>query len=417
MAGYGTPIRLIFDDPVAMGEFGYSGGMELMAESIAIGVDRSVGGNPMPFTGGKRFALDLNLSNSLIQIDGIFTDDDMSRRTTSTGVKATANIDFGMEMGAAMQFNAAQGATALTTSRLSSIEKIQVNDVAGNTYTITFSLTGSVGTISGSSTTRDIVIYDGSSTYITSAALATAFATAIGQASSNAVTGVAGESDYLGSGNNTKVTLTQGSTGVVDGLGISFHSRSLSGINQIYIQHIGFSGGVSTSSAKSAGDKVQDLYGILNNTARRGSAILGGAVIGGAAVVATVASGGTAAIAAAGGTIAGGAAVGGVGAAALGLFTTKGDYPIGIQIPYNSMIQAADGDKYAVRNFIVPTGVSKTIADKMSDGNANPASVEFDTEDNMTGIQGTVNSFTAVYDAGEQVYGFKLTFVPIDSIL
>ena len=412
MAGYGTPIRLIFDDPVAMGEFGYSGGMELMAESIAIGVDRSVGGSPMPFTGGKRFALDLNLSNSLIQIDGIFTDDDLSRRSSlTTGAKATAEIDFGVEMGAAMQFNAAQGVTALTTSRLSSIEKIQVNDVAGNTYTITFSLTGTVGTISGSSTTRDIVIYDGSSTYITSAALATAFATAIGQASSNAVTGVAGESDFLGSGNDTKVTLTQGSTGVVDGLGISFHSRSLSGINQIYIQHIGFSGGVATPSAKSAGDKVQDLYGILNNTARRGSAILGGAVIAGATAAAVVATGGTAGIAI------GAAGVAGGGTAAVGLFTTKGDYPIGIQIPYNSMIQAADGDKYAVRNFIVPTGVSKTIADKMSDGNANPASVEFDTEDNMTGIQGTINSFTAVYDAGEQVYGFKLTFVPIDSIL
>ena len=412
MAGYGTPIRLIFDDPVAMGEFGYSGGMELMAESIAIGVDRSVGGSPMPFTGGKRFALDLNLSNSLIQIDGIFTDDDLSRRSSlTTGVKATAEIDFGVEMGAAMQFNAAQGVTALTTSRLSSIEKIQVNDVAGNTYTITFSLTGTVGTISGSSTTRDIVIYDGSSTYITSAALATAFATAIGQASSNAVTGVAGESDFLGSGNDTKVTLTQGSTGVVDGLGISFHSRSLSGINQIYIQHTGFSGGVATPSAKSAGDKVQDLYGILNNTARRGSAILGGAVIAGATAAAVVATGGTAGVAI------GAAGVAGGGTAAVGLFTTKGDYPIGIQIPYNSMIQAADGDKYAVRNFIVPTGVSKTIAEKMSDGNANPASVEFDTEDNMTGIQGTINSFTAVYDAGEQVYGFKLTFVPIDSIL
>ena len=81
------------------------------------------------------------------------------------------------------------------------------------------------------------------------------------------------------------------------------------------------------------------------------------------------------------------------------------------------MIQAADGDKYAVRNFLVPTGRRKQIADKMSDGNSNPASVEFDTGDNMTGIQGTVNSFTAVYDAGEQVYGFKLTFVPIDIIM
>ena len=412
MAGYGTPIRLIFDDPVAMGQFGYSGGMELMAESIAIGVDRSVGGSPMPFTGGKRFALDLNLSNSLIQIDGIFTDDDLSRRSSLvTGAKATAEIDFGVEQRNANQYNATLGIASLVTSRLSTIEKVEVKDVAGNTYTITFSLTGSVGTISGSSTTRDIVVFDGSSTYITSAALATQFASAIGLASSNAVTGVVGESDFLGSGNDTKVTLTQGSTGVMEGGGIQLFTRSISGINTAHLYHSAFSGGVATPSAKSAGDKVQDLYGILNNTARRGSAILGGAVIAGATAAAVVATGGTAGIAI------GAAGVAGGGTAAVGLFTTKGDYPIGIQIPYNSMIQAADGDKYAVRNFIVPTGVSKTIAEKMSDGNANPASVEFDTGDNMTGIQGTINSFTAVYDAGEQVYGFKLTFVPIDSIL
>jgi hypothetical protein len=412
MAGYGTPIRLIFDDPVAMGAFGYSGGMELMAESIAIGVDRSVGGSPMPFTGGKRFALDLNLSNSLIQIDGIFTDDDLSRRSSLvTGAKATAEIDFGVEQRNANQYNATLGIASLVTSRLSTIEKVEVKDVAGNTYTITFSLTGSVGTISGSSTTRDIVVFDGSSTYITSAALATQFASAIGLASSNAVTGVVGESDFLGSGNDTKVTLTQGSTGVMEGGGIQLFTRSISGINTAHLYHSAFSGGVATPSAKSAGDKVQDLYGILNNTARRGSAILGGAVIAGATAAAVVATGGTAGIAI------GAAGVAGGGTAAVGLFTTKGDYPIGIQIPYNSMIQAADGDKYAVRNFIVPTGVSKTIAEKMSDGNANPASVEFDTGDNMTGIQGTINSFTAVYDAGEQVYGFKLTFVPIDSIL
>ena len=116
MAGYGTPIRLIFDDPVAMGAFGYSGGMELMAESIAIGVDRSVGGSPMPFTGGKRFALDLNLSNSLIQIDGIFTDDDLSRRSSLvTGAKATAEIDFGVEQRNANQYNATLGIASLVT--------------------------------------------------------------------------------------------------------------------------------------------------------------------------------------------------------------------------------------------------------------------------------------------------------------
>jgi hypothetical protein len=413
MAGYGTPIRLIFDDPVAMGQFGYSGGMELMAESIAIGVDRSVGGSPMPFTGGKRFALDLNLSNSLIQIDGIFMDDDMSRRQT-VGASATAQIDFGITFNDAVSFSSISGITEITRDRLSTISNFRINDVNGNTYTITFSLSGTVGTISGSSTTRDIVVYDGSSTYITASALATAFATAIGQASSNAVTGVVGESDFLGAGMNTKVTLTQGTAGSMTG-GVSKGGREISGLSSLTPFFTNFSGGYSVAVGKSAGDKVQDLYGILNNTARRGSAILSGAVIGGAAVAATVATGGTAgvALAAVGGAAGGGILAGGASA----LFTTKGDYPIGIQIPYNSMIQAADGDKYAVRNFIVPTGVSKTIADKMSNGNSNPASVEFDTGDNMTGIQGTVNSFTAVYDAGEQVYGFKLTFVPIDSIL
>lgn len=416
MAGYGTPIRLIFDDPDAMAAVGYYGGMELMAESIAIGVDRSVGGSPMPFTGGRRFALDLNLSNSLIQIDGIFVDDDLSRRSNATtGAKATANIDFGITYNAVVNYTTRSAIDIFAASRLSSIEKIEVKDVAGNTYTITFSLTGTVGTISGSGTTRDIVIYDGSSTYITQAALATQFATAIGAASSNAVTGAATESEYLGAGNNTQVDLTQGSTGVVDNAGINFHHRAVRGIPRVEPKFTPFSGGIPAPPAKSAGDKVQDLYGILNNTARKGSAIVGGIVIGAAAAAATVATGGAAAVAMAG---AAGAAGGGILAGgASALFTTKGDYPIGIQIPYNSIVQAADGDKYAVRNFIVPTGIGKTVVDKMSDGNVNPASVEFDTGDNMTGIQGTVNSFTAVYDAGEQVYGFKLTFVPIDSIL
>jgi len=413
MAGYGTPIRLIFDDPDAMAAVGYHGGMELMAESIAIGVDRSVGGSSMPFTGGKRFALDLNLSNSLIQIDGIFVDDDLTRRSNATtGAKATANIDFGVTYNAAVNYTVRSPVDIFAASRLSSIEKIEVKDVAGNTYTITFSLTGTVGTISGSGTTRDIVIYDGSSTYITQTALATQFATAIGAASSNAVTGAATESEYLGAGNNTQVDLTQGSTGVVNNAGINFHNRAVSGIPQVEPKFTPFSGGIPAPPAKSAGDKVQDLYGILNNTARKGSAIVGGIVIGAAAAAATVATGGAAGVA-----IASAGAAGGVGALAGGLFSVKGDYPIGIQIPYNSIVQAADGDKYAVRNFIVPTGIGKTVVDKMSDGNVNPASVEFDTGDNMTGIQGTVNSFTAVYDAGEQVYGFKLTFVPIDSIL
>ena len=405
MAGYGTPIRLIFDDPVAMGQFGYSGGMELMAESIAIGVDRSIGGMPVPFSGGKRFGLDLNLSNSLIQIDGIFTDDDMSRRS-AVGAGATAEIDFGVEIDKAfLLFDRPE----ISTDRFATIAVVSVTDVNGTINNISFSISGTVGTVSGSSAnTRDIVVWNGSATYITAVQLASAFKTAIEAASSNRITATISASDYVDGAPNTKVTLTQANVGEMSGSTIALTHRAVSGVKRVIPYHSHFSGGISTPSAKSAGDKVQDLYGILNNTARKGSGTLGllGPTMGVAAALA--------AIGVAQDIVDGDASV---EKAKSGVFTSKGDYPIGIQIPYNSMIQAADGDKYAVRNFIVPTGVSKTIADKMSDGNSNPASVEFDELDNMTGIQGTVNSFTAVYDAGEQVYGFKLTFVPIDSIL
>lgn len=176
MAGYGTPIRLIFDDPVAMGQFGYSGGMELMAESIAIGVDRSIGGMPVPFSGGKRFGLDLNLSNSLIQIDGIFMDDDMSRRS-AVGAGATAEIDFGVEIDKAfLLFDRPE----ISTDRFATIAVVSVTDVNGTINNISFSISGTVGTVSGSSAnTRDIVVWNGSATYITAVQLASAFKTAI----------------------------------------------------------------------------------------------------------------------------------------------------------------------------------------------------------------------------------------------
>ena len=93
----------------------------------------------------------------------------------------------------------------------------------------------------------------------------------------------------------------------------------------------------------------------------------------------------------------------------------SGDYPIGLQIPYNSMIQAPDGQLYTARNFFVPTG-HKRKGEKGSDANDLSADVEFSTTDNYTGIQGTVKNLEIGYDAGEAVYRFTLTFLPIDMI-
>ena len=171
--------------------------------------------------------------------------------------------------------------------------------------------------------------------------------------------------------------------------------------------HLPFTGGsnASTSKPKSAGDKVQDLYGILHNTDRGTAALIIAGIAGAAAVALT---GGTALAA---GAVAGGALIGSLD----GMFS--GDYPIGLQIPYNSMIQAEDGRKYDVRNFLVPTGLFRGVNDKVSDGNDKSANVEFSTSDEMTGIQGTIQKFDVGYNAGEQHYTYQMVFAPIDMII
>ena len=97
--GYGTPIRLFFDTGNTF--FGFGGDtvlppMELMATSIALSVERKVGGMSMPFTGGMRFSMDLNMVNSAIIIEGIFTDDTLDTRVIQP-IAARAEIDFAVD--------------------------------------------------------------------------------------------------------------------------------------------------------------------------------------------------------------------------------------------------------------------------------------------------------------------------------
>ena len=93
--GYGTPIRLHFDVGMLGSLFGDDPfpPMELQALSIALSVERKVGGMPIPLFGGKRIGIDLNMVNSTIVIEGIFTDDDVNRRS-SAATAATTVIDF-----------------------------------------------------------------------------------------------------------------------------------------------------------------------------------------------------------------------------------------------------------------------------------------------------------------------------------
>ena len=150
-----------------------------------------------------------------------------------------------------------------------------------------------------------------------------------------------------------------------------------------------FRGGRGTSennSQMSAGDKVMNLYGILNNSLNKT-------------------------------------------ALSINMLSKKkgeheyrfidktyGDYIIAIQIPYNSKYWAFNsGEEYNVRNFFMPTGRMST--ESKGTQNAPAASKEFEQDNHrLTGIKGTVQKATFTQLGGEPIYSFTIIFAPIDMI-
>lgn len=403
-SSYGTPIRIHFDNAEKMAAVGYKGGMELNATSIAMSVERSVGGMPMPFTGGRRYGIDLNRVNSTIIITGIFTDDDRNR-ASGTSVAASAQIDFGVKMKDILF-----GALQVRVRKVSNddlanlVGSVSLYTKDNTLRTVRFlSSSGSVGHISG----LDIRVTDSStSTNISPENLATAFKAALDTLSDFTTT--VGASDYVVDAPDTKVSIIQNTKGRMNSDTNIFFVNN----NEYSPYHENFSGGYNDGTkAKSAGDKVQDLYGILHNTQRAGSGLIGGGALAAGAIAGIIATGGAAAV-----PIGIALGAGGVSGGLLAL-ASDGDYPIGIQIPYNSIIQAPDGQRYTARNFFIPTGLHHTVEDKTSDNNSVAAGTLFDKSDKFTGIRGTIQKFDVGYAAGEELYNFEMVFAPIDVIV
>ena len=151
-----------------------------------------------------------------------------------------------------------------------------------------------------------------------------------------------------------------------------------------------------------------DLYGIMNNS-KKGGLFSAKTLLGGGMVV----GGGAAALTGVGAPIGVGVAAAGVGVL-LDSATAGTDYIVGIQIPYNSSVQA-DSDTFVARNFIMPTGIFVSEKEKSSEGNNNPAGATF--TGNRNGIKGTVNKLDITYEAGENVYTMTMQFVPIDLLM
>ena len=320
MSGDGTPIRLIFDT----GLFGEWGDL-----SMALSVERKVGGMAMPFTGGMRFGMDLNMVNSTIVIEGIFTDDDVNRRVISPRA-ASAVIDFAVRQGDSETIG---HFTQVNNQNFTQIERATFTGIAESTVYTVFYATNDLSTSSGSYNTPGVTnvltntsvtpnvttIYLHPTNYLTPSQMATSLATALGSSHLNApFSSSITTSEFVPAAGSSKITLTQTATGAAPVDSVVFTSNTASTYNPHYRSFFGGSAGTATENAKSGGDKAQDLYGILHNTDRGLAAI----VMGIAMVAATVSTGGAA--------LAAGIAAGGLAAGSSFKTIFNGDYPIGI---------------------------------------------------------------------------------------
>ena len=158
----------------------------------------------------------------------------------------------------------------------------------------------------------------------------------------------------------------------------------------------GFTGGKAGKKVKSAGDKAQDLMGILANSNNFGQASSGVPFIQGF----------------------------------IDLITTQvvygeresDDYIMAIQIPYNtSVTKGSDSldEVVAQRNHFVTTKTTDTI-DKMALSNETHASKSYNPAvdgSRKNGINGIVTDFHIHRDAEMKAYEFALKFVAADIII
>ncbi len=386
-----TPIRLVRND---------GGIIELMATTLTMNVDRGVSPIGMPFAGGNRFAFDLNLPKSLITIEGVMTDDDILNMS-SIGQDASGVLDF------------SRTSNASDTNLVSFVEDA---NLTGNSY----SVVGSVTTDDPGTATHSIVInqyfevffakqtstfqgeissgklyiavHDGTNPR-TAAQVATSLKTVIDAYGGTDLaatiiaspitdkSGVAVELTNInaqGSGNGT----------------MSFQQTVTGPYNKPY--HVQFSGGRDNSQItnKSAGDKVAELFAVLNNSNNGGGGYNQTFGIGNSLSQPLVPFG--------------------VGGTASDVSEHKsrqyGDYIIAIQIPFTSNVRGNES------LFYMPTGPTHNTTHKTVN-NAPVAGTEFkESNRQFTGIKGAVANATFVQLGGEPLYSYTINFAPVDFI-
>lgn len=383
----GIPIRLVQENGNLI---------ELDATNMVLSTTRKVGGAALPWTGSRRIGMDWNVNSAMINIQGIIADD----RDGTSARAHSASINFGLrnQVNGPRQWN-----TSDNLSQLLGVE-LELQSFSASTVSqfdsITFTNTASAGATAysatggaGSSPTVLVNTSDATPEQIATAVAAYINAQLSSKYSASVITAKKsdGSSNLSDASCQVNVTMATSPTALTPDTGTRIVTprfrkvgTSTDSSSGSYFKHpvINLFSGGTIATLKSAGDKVQDLYGIINNSTRRSR----------------------------------------IGSALTLMDTGQQsrsdirDYIVGIQIPYNSTLKAEGGEKYVARNFFMPTGFYYG-KEKTSEGNDLPASVDLDLANELTGIQGAVQKFDITYDAGESVYNFNMIFAPIDNMI
>ncbi len=199
-------------------------------------------------------------------------------------------------------------------------------------------------------------------------------------------------------GSNTLLTITQVHKTNFGRLGLGANINSTLPSDKTPLLR-GFTGGKSGKTVKSAGDKVQDILGILGNSQNFGTDMSGSTI--------------------------GDLIESFSGAITQDLYnqSLSGDYITAIQIPYNSLVtlgQSSLDTQVAQRNFFLTVGNVNTAL-KASIANVTHASKRYAPYEGHTsarnGIHGIVTDFNVKRDAAMKAYEFSLQFIAADIII
>jgi len=377
----GTPIRLVRND---------GGIIELMATTMTMNVDRGVTPLPMPFAGGSRFAFDLNLPKSLITIEGVMTDDQLYSSDLQN--EAGATIDFSRIHGQAVDSTLRFDNAFLIAGLVDGVTNDAIDEAKhaikiNNTHEVWLAKSSSANQGFDSGSSRYYITIHNNTTARSAADIAASLTSLVGTYTGTFALTASTINSPIDNTTNTAVVLTQVNKGKSGNMSQPTFASWETAQGKPY--HIPYSGGRDGSSNinKSAGDKVAELYAVLNNSNNGG-----------------------------GGAIAGGASFSNIlnnpfdDREISGLDKKYGDYIIGIQIPFSSNVNNRES------LFYMPTGGLMEITDKTAD-NAPVTGTKFDAYDSeFTGIKGTVANATFVQLGGEPIYSYTINFAPIDWI-